>query len=64
MKLHGTLIEHLVGLFEMHSGHRNQQRLRETLAELDVVDYKRQTGESVVVLKDDLDTERSRIQQQ
>lgn len=55
MKLHSSLIDKLIKIYETHSGHRNETRLRNVLAALDVSEYQRQTGEKIVVDSSDLD---------
>ena len=57
MKLHSTTIDHLIRLFEMHGGHRNEQRLRSMLGELDLAKYDRQDGKTIVVLQEELDAQ-------
>ena len=49
MKLHNTLVEHLIKIFEINSGWPEQRKLREALASLKVSTYKRNSGEEVLV---------------
>lgn len=61
MKLHSSVIEKLISLFEMHGGHRNESKLRSSLGELQLSEYKRQTGEKILVVSEDLDTARDEV---
>jgi len=49
MKLHSTLVEQLIKLFEINSGWPEQRKLREVLSELNVSTYKRANGSEVLV---------------
>ena len=49
MKLHHTLVQKLVVLFEVNSGWPEQKKLKEALAKLDVTVYKQQDGTEVLV---------------
>lgn len=49
MKLHQTLVENLVVLFEVNSGWPEQKRLREALRKLDVTVYTQKDGTEVLV---------------
>ena len=49
MKLHQTLVENLVVLFEVNSGWPEQKRLREALSKLDVTVYTQKDGTEVLV---------------
>jgi len=54
MKLHTTLINELVRIFEVHGGHREEWRLKSELSKVDVSTYTQKTGDSVLVLTDHL----------
>ena len=54
MKLHNTLVEKLLTIYEVSSGWPEQRKLREALKNLDVTIYKQQTGNEVLVATDDL----------
>ncbi len=49
MKLHHTLVQKLVVLFEVNSGWPEQKKLKEALTKLDVTVYKQQDGTEVLV---------------
>ncbi len=55
MKLHSTVVEKLVHMYETYGGHRNEARLKSELMKLDLSEYARQTGEKILVSSDDLD---------
>jgi hypothetical protein len=59
MKLHQSVIEKLVAVFEMHGGHRNENRLKDALRTLDLAEYTRATGQKILVLTEDLERERA-----
>jgi len=54
MKLHSTLVEKLLTLFEVNSGWPEQRKLREALNKLDLSTYTQQTGNEVLVDTKDL----------
>ena len=54
MKLHKTLVEKLIVMYEVNSGWPEQRRLREALAKLNVTVYKQKNGNEVLVSTDDL----------
>lgn len=54
MKLHTTVIERLVHIYETYGGHRNEARLKSILQEVDLSEYERQSGEKILVLTEDL----------
>lgn len=49
MKLHSTLIEKLVRVYHTYGGHREEKKLREELAKLDVSVYTRESGQQILV---------------
>ena len=49
MKLHNTLVEQLIKLYEINSGWPEQRKLREALSKLNVSSYKRADGTEVLV---------------
>lgn len=62
MKLHVSVIERIVHLYETYGGHRDEKRLRNVVAELDLSEYTRQSGEKILVLTEQLDQEREQQQ--
>jgi hypothetical protein len=63
MKLHSTLVEKLLTLFEVNSGWPEQRKLREALNKLDLSTYIQQTGNEVLVDTKDLVKHRKDIQE-
>tara|TARA_R110001599_G_scaffold113000_1_gene277975 strand:+ start:613 stop:801 length:189 start_codon:yes stop_codon:yes gene_type:complete len=61
MKLHQTLVEKLIVLFEVNSGWPEQKKLKEALTKLDLTVYKQSNGNEVLVstkqLKENLNKE-------
>ena len=55
MKIHDTLIERIVKLYETYGGHRDEHRLKSELKRLNVAVYTRETGEQVLVDQTELD---------
>lgn len=49
MKLHQTLIDKLIQVYEVNSGWPEQKKLREALAQLNLAVYKQQSGAEVLV---------------
>lgn len=50
MKLHSTLVDHLIHLFTTYGGWREESRLKNELTKLEIAVYKQQsTGEEVLV---------------
>lgn len=49
MKLHKTLVDNLIVLFEVNSGWPEQRKLKEALTTLDVTVYKQKDGTEVLV---------------
>lgn len=54
MKLHNTLVEKLLTIYEVSSGWPEQRKLREALKNLEVTIYTQKTGTEVLVASDDL----------
>ena len=54
MKLHNTLVEKLIVMYEVNSGWPEQKRLREALYKLNVTVYKQKNGNEVLVSTDEL----------
>ena len=50
MKLHPSVIDKLVYLFENYGGHVNNLKLRQQLAGLDLTPYEKKTGDQQVIL--------------
>ncbi len=59
MKLHISTVEKLIRLYDNYGGHRNETKLKSALAELDLSLYERSSGESIIVLTDDLQKEQA-----
>jgi hypothetical protein len=55
MKLHTTVIEKLVQIYDTYGGHRNENKLRSILQQVDLSEYVRQSGEKILVMSEDLD---------
>ena len=57
MKLHSTVIERLIKVYQNYGGYREENRLRSVLESLDLATYDRQTGakNTVIVLTKDLE---------
>lgn len=60
MKLHSSLVDKLIELYQVYGGHNNESRLRAVLTDLDCTDYVRVNGEKVLVASDDLERERAK----
>jgi len=56
MKLHSTLVEQLITLFEVNSGWREQSKLRDALANFDVTLYTQENGNQTLVSTKEMDT--------
>ena len=50
MKLHATVIEHLINLMEQYGGFRNQVKLRNELSKVDLSEYTQVTKNDNKVL--------------
>lgn len=58
MRLHTSVIDKLVHLYETYGGHRNESKLRSMLAEVNLSVYKRtSSGEEILVPTDLLEAE-------
>ena len=58
MKLHHTLVERLIKLFEVNNGFHDQRKLRQALMRFDITVYEKQgTGQKVLVSTDALNDE-------
>ena len=55
MKLHNTLIEKLIRLYSTYGGYPDERKLRQQLQDVDLTEYKQQTGQkqSVLVLTEE-----------
>jgi hypothetical protein len=49
MKFHKTLVDELARIFEIHGGHREEWRLKNELAKLQLTVYKQASGVEVLV---------------
>lgn len=54
MRLHNTVIERLVQIYTTYGGYREETRLKNELAKLDLTAYERQSGESILVESQEL----------
>ncbi len=63
MKLHATAIDKLLNLFDSFGGHRNESKLRSALTQVDLSTYDKVSGETILVMTSDLDSEKSKINQ-
>ena len=61
MKLHHTTIEKLIKLIEINSGWKEQWKLKQALANLDLSVYKQQSGNEVLVTTEALNRESSKV---
>jgi hypothetical protein len=50
MKLHPTVIDRLIYLFENYGGHVDNYKLRQHLNALDLTPYEKKTGDQQVIL--------------
>jgi hypothetical protein len=50
MLLHPTVIERLIKIYTNYGGYREEHRLRNELAKLDLQPYEQQTGEQMTFL--------------
>ena len=55
MRFHSTAIEKLIRIYSNYGGYPEERRLRQALQEMDLTEYKQQTGKknSVLVLTED-----------
>ena len=49
MKFHNTLVEKLVSVYEINSGWTEEKKLKEALRKMNLMIYKQQSGESVII---------------
>ena len=63
MKLHHTAVEKLIKLIEINSGWKEQWKLKQALAELDLTVYKQQSGQEVLVTTEDMQRETNKAKQ-
>lgn len=54
MKMHKSVVDRLIQLYDVWGGRQNESKLRAVLTELDVSVYQRQDGQHVVVMTADL----------
>ena len=54
MKLHETLVQKLLKVYEVYSGWTEEKRLVEALRNLDITVYKQQNGNEVLVSTEEL----------
>ena len=54
MKLHYTLVEKLISVYQQYGGHREEKKLREELQKLNISVYQQQSSKEVAVLTEDL----------
>ena len=59
MKLHYTLVERLVSIYQQYGGYREEKKLREALKNLELSVYQQQTNKEILVLTEDLNKLRS-----
>ena len=60
MKLHETLINKLIQVYEVNAGWQEQKKLRAALAALDITEYTQQTGSEVLVDAKELEQKASK----
>jgi hypothetical protein len=64
MKMHKSLVDRVVRVYDMWGGRSDDARLRQALTDLDVVTYAPGTGEKILVLAEDLAREKQILTQQ
>ena len=57
MKLHNTLIDKLLKIYEINSGWKEEWKLKQALQKLDLTVYKQATGQEVLVDTQQLEQE-------
>ena len=62
MKLHHTLVEHLIKTYEVNSGWTEERKLRAALANLDLSVYTQQDGTQVLVSTTELREAQKKIE--
>ena len=64
MKLHPTLVEFLVKVYEVNSGWSEERKLRQALSNLEFSVYTQQDGTEVLVSTQELNEAKKRIEQE
>ena len=64
MKLHHTLVEFLVKVYEVNSGWTEERKLKEALRNIDFSVYTQQDGTQVLVSTKELNEAKKRIEQE
>jgi len=64
MKLHHTLVEFLVKVYEVNSGWSEERKLKEALRNIDFSVYTQQDGTQVLVSTKELNEAKKRIEQE
>ena len=64
MKLHHTLVEFLVKVYEVNSGWSEERKLKEALSKLDFSVYTQQDGTQVLVSTRELNEAKKKIEQE
>ena len=62
MKLHATVIDKILHLYETYGGHRNESKLRAMVTEIELSEYERQSGDKILVLTEQLEQEKESLQ--
>ena len=62
MKLHHTLVEFLVKVYEVNSGWTEERKLKEALSKLDFSVYTQQNGTQVLVSTQELNEAKQKIE--
>ena len=62
MKLHHTLVEFLVKVYEVNSGWTEERKLKEALSRLDFSVYTQQNGTQVLVSTQELNEAKQKIE--
>ena len=64
MKLHHTLVEFLVKVYEVNSGWSEERKLKQALSNLEFSVYTQQDGTKVLVSTQELNEAKKRIEQE
>ena len=64
MKLHHTLVEYLVKVYEVNSGWSEERKLKEALSRLDFSVYTQENGTKVLVSTEELNEAKKKIEQE
>ena len=64
MKLHHTLVEFLVKVYEVNSGWSEERKLKEALSKLDFSVYTQENGTKVLVSTQELNEAKKKIEQE